>query len=209
MWPIGETPFQKAVACAMRHPVGVGNARYHLGNYSGWNPDGVYLGAFRRDVFEKVGLFDPAAHPNEDAELNLRMTLAGLKIWLDGSLRVTYFPRTSFSSLARQYFLYGRGRRYTTRKHGRMTSWRQAFPIALVAGLAGCFAAAPFFPIALAFPGAYAAGLVVSALAVSCGGRESWGVRLRLIPVFATMHVAWALGYIFRRERSQKQTHFS
>jgi hypothetical protein len=77
-------------------------------------------------------------------------------------------------------------------------------PIALVAGLAGCFAAAPFFPLALAFPGAYAAGLAISALAVPCGGRESWGVRLRLVPVFATMHVAWALGFLFGRELSPK-----
>ena len=200
MWPVGETPFQKAVACAMRHPVGVGNARYHLGNYSGWNPDGVYLGAFRRDVFKKVGFYDPAAHPNEDAEFNLRMSLAGLKIWLDGTLRVTYFPRKSFSSLARQYYLYGRGRRYTTRKHRRMTSWRQAVPIALVIGLAGCFVAAPFFPFALAGPGAYLAGLAVSALAVPCGARESRGVRLRLPPVFVIMHVAWALGFLSRRD---------
>jgi succinoglycan biosynthesis protein ExoA len=200
MWPVGETTFQKAAACAMRHPVGVGDARYHLGNYSGWNPDGVYLGAFRREVFEKVGFYDPAAHPNEDAELNLRMSMAGLKIWLDGTLRVTYFPRKTLFSLARQYFLYGRGRRYTTRKHRRMTSWRQAVPIALVAGLAGCLVAAPFFPPTLAFPGAYLAGLAVSALAVPCGGREPWGVRLRLIPIFATMHVAWALGFLFRRD---------
>lgn len=196
MRPEGETPFQKAVACAMRHPVGVGDARYHLGGYSGWNTEGAYLGAYRRGVFERVGGFDPAAHPNEDAELACRMTRAGMKIWLDGDLRVTYFPRTTLSALARQYFNYGRGRRYTTKKHGRLGSRRQAAPPILLLALAVSFAAAPFFPLALAVPGFYLAGLAAAAFFIPCGSRESAGTRARLIPVFAAMHLAWALGFL-------------
>lgn len=196
MWPEGATPFQKTAACAMRHPAGVGDARYHLGGSSGWSAEGAYLGAYRRGVFEKVGGFDPAAHPNEDAELACRMGKAGLKIWLDGNLRVTYFPRTTLGALARQYFNYGRGRRYTTRKHGRLGSWRQAAPPALLFILAGSLIAAPFFPAALIVPGLYLAGLAAAAFVLPCGTREKLGVKTRLIPVFATMHLAWAAGFL-------------
>jgi len=196
MWPEGDTLFQKAVACAMRHPAGVGDARYHLGRYSGWNKEGAYLGAFRRDVFEKVGGWDPCAHPNEDAELVCRMNRAGLKTWLDGSLRVAYFPRATLTALARQYFNYGRGRRYTTKKHGRLSSWRQAAPLGLLIGLAGSLTAAPFFPAALAIPGVYLAGLTAAAFFIPCGTRETPGVRARLVPVFTTMHIAWAFGFL-------------
>ncbi|WP_333656536.1 glycosyltransferase family 2 protein, partial [Dissulfurispira sp.] len=72
MVPVGETPFQKAVAFCMSHPIGVGNAKFHLGGYSGF-VDTVYLGCFKKNIFEKIGLFDPEMTTNEDAELNLRI----------------------------------------------------------------------------------------------------------------------------------------
>lgn len=199
MWPTGNAPFQKAVACAMRHPAGIGNARHHLGNYTGWTSEGPYLGAFRRDVFDKVGVFDPRAHPNEDADLILRMNAAGLKCWLDATIKVTYFPRSTIAALARQYFQYGRGRRYTTRKHRRLQSLRQAAPLALLFGLVLSLVLSPFHPAFLFFPGSYLAGLCGSALFVPCGKREPLGVRLRLVPVFATMHLVWAFGFLTGR----------
>jgi len=134
MFPQGEDEGQKAIALALSHPVGVGDARWHLGKYKGF-VDTVYLGAFRKSLFDDVGLYDPKAVPNEDAELNLRILKAGKKIYIDGSLKVEYFPRESFKKLAKQYFRYGKGRAYTTLKHKAMTSWRQAAPVALVVGL--------------------------------------------------------------------------
>ena len=43
--------------------------------------DTVFLGAFRRKVFETVGLWDPKAITNEDTELNQRILEAGGKIY--------------------------------------------------------------------------------------------------------------------------------
>ena len=43
----GLTAFERAVACAMRSPIGVGNARFHVGGEAG-AADTVYLGVFRR-----------------------------------------------------------------------------------------------------------------------------------------------------------------
>ncbi|MBW2617832.1 MAG: glycosyltransferase, partial [Deltaproteobacteria bacterium] len=87
MKPKGQSPFQRAVARAMSHPLGVGDARFHLCGFKG-PVDTVYLGAFPAWVFERVGPFDPAAHPNEAAELNLRIRLAGGTIFLDGAIEV-------------------------------------------------------------------------------------------------------------------------
>ncbi|NLE98889.1 MAG: glycosyltransferase, partial [Propionibacterium sp.] len=42
----GVTPFQRAVAVAMRSPVGVGQSRFHVGGAAG-PADTVYLGTFR------------------------------------------------------------------------------------------------------------------------------------------------------------------
>ncbi|MDQ1352345.1 MAG: hypothetical protein QG657_2651, partial [Acidobacteriota bacterium] len=72
MLPKGHSPVQQAIALAMRHPIGVGDAKFHLGNFKGY-VDTVYLGAFRKRIFETVGLFDTNCRTNEDAELNIRL----------------------------------------------------------------------------------------------------------------------------------------
>ena len=50
----GTTAFQRAVGCAMRSRIGVGNARFHVGGEAG-PADTVYLGVFRRAWLEQVG----------------------------------------------------------------------------------------------------------------------------------------------------------
>lgn len=193
MRPKGETPVQKAIAAAMSHPFGVGDARYHLGGYSG-EYEGVYLGAFRREVFETAGLFDPRAVTNEDAELFARIRKQGGKIWLDGDLRVEYFPRRSLKALFSQYFRYGQGRFYTTQKHGRFSSWRQVVPLAHLLLLILSILLAPVFPVLLLYPSIY----LFSALAISLFGKfESapFSIRGFVFLSFIIMHTAWAAGF--------------
>ena len=102
MYPIGETSFQKAIAFCMQHPLGVGDSKFHLGNYSGY-VDTVYLGCFKRDIFEKVGLFDPKMTPNEDAELNLRIIKNGGRVYLNKDIKVYYYPRNRVIKFILQY----------------------------------------------------------------------------------------------------------
>lgn len=194
MWPRGETRAQKAIAAAMSHPLGVGDAKYHLGGYSG-EYEGVYLGAFRKAIFEKVGLFDPEAVTNEDAELYARIRKGGGRIWLDGSLKVIYRPRSSLGALASQYFRYGRGRFATSRKHGGLTSWRQAVPPAHLLLTIASFAAAPWFPWTLFYPAAY----VLAVLGITLFGRFEdvpAGARWKVFFAFVTMHFSWAAGFL-------------
>src|SRR5688572_5036229 len=53
----GVTPFEQAVARAMRSWFGIGPARFHLGGEDG-PVDTVYLGAFRRETLNRVGGYD-------------------------------------------------------------------------------------------------------------------------------------------------------
>ena len=57
MAAVGKTPFEKAVAGAMRSPLGVGASRFHTGGEAGV-VDTVYLGAFRREALLAIGGFD-------------------------------------------------------------------------------------------------------------------------------------------------------
>ncbi|MBM3297967.1 MAG: glycosyltransferase family 2 protein [Candidatus Aminicenantes bacterium] len=212
---------QEGVAVALRHPLGAGDARWRLGRRSGF-VDTVYLGAFRRDLFDAVGLYDTRAVTNQDAELNLRILSDGKKVYLDHTLEVKYYPRKSLRKLAFQYFRYGKGRAYTALKHRKLTSWRQAAPPLLFLGLAVSVIAAFWNPLFLLAPAAY--GISLAAVAVfsrlpnggdhrekektnaashhdleesPAAGNRPVGLRLRLLVAasWAVMHICWAAGF--------------
>lgn len=195
MMPRGHKPVQQAIALAMRHPVGVGNARFHLGNFDGY-VDTVYLGAFRKQIFDTIGLFDTNCQTNEDAELNLRLLKAGWKIYLDSSIQVEYLPRDTFGKLALQYFRYGMGRGYTTLKHRKFTSYRQAIPPLLVTGLLASLGLSIFNRLFLLSWGCYITALTLLALFTWWNRKISIPIRLLMVIAFFIMHTAWGTGML-------------
>jgi len=177
----------------MSHPFGVGNARFHLGNHSGF-VDTVYLGCFKKDIFEKVGLFDPTMTPNEDAELNMRIRKYGGTVYLNSSIRVGYFPRETVTKLTKQYFRYGQGRCRTTKKHRAFTSVRQVIPpvwviLTLVILVMSLFL--KFFILPLL---AYFFILLVVSIYGAYKRRDT-AILLSSV-CFAIMHYAWGVGFL-------------
>ena len=196
----GTTPFECAVASAMSSPFGVGGAKFHSGGSAG-PVDTVYLGVFRRDALERVGLFDETLVRNQDYELNIRLRKAGGIVWFDPELHVTYRPRPTLRALARQYAEYGAWKRHVLTLHPGSLKVRQAIPpVAFVAIVIGLFVAF-WLPIALVVPGLYLAAIAVAATVVGCVGDPRSIVRLSVI--FPTIHMSWAWGFLFgRRARS-------
>jgi len=187
-----RTPFQRALCAALTSPLGVGGARYRSAEAEGF-VDTVFLGAFRRRVFEAVGLWDPGAITNEDAELNQRILDSGGQIYLSRDIVVHYFPRDSFQTLAKQYFKYGRGRARTLLKLGAFPTLRPIVPFALVVGASALILVPPLWPIApLAFAG-YA--LATGAEAVRVG--RSLGARgLPMVwAMFPVLHASHGVGF--------------
>lgn len=195
MLPIGETAIQQSVAWAMQHPVGVGNAKFHLGNFQGY-VDTVYLGAFHKEDLLAVGLFDTNCQTNEDAELNIRLLKAGKKIYLDSNIEVCYLPRDSFGKLAKQYFRYGMGRAYTTIKHKLFTSYRQAAPPILVLGLALALAWSILNPWALLLWLFYFLALQTAAFFTWRKKKIPSSIRFYMGLAFLVMHLSWGCGFI-------------
>ena len=112
----GVTDFQRAVAAAMTSPIGVGQAAFHTGGEEGPAPT-VYLGAFRREVLDRLGGYDETFLRAQDWELNHRIREAGGLVWFTPRMSVTYRPRSTLRALARQYRDYGRWRRVVMREH--------------------------------------------------------------------------------------------
>jgi cellulose synthase/poly-beta-1,6-N-acetylglucosamine synthase-like glycosyltransferase len=144
--PRARSFFQRCVAAALDSPLGIGGSRYRQPDAEGF-VESVWPGAFRRTVFEKIGLFDPHAITNEDAELNQRITSAGGRVYLSRDIVVHYYPRESPRALARQYFKYGQGRARTLLKHGRLLALRPALPFLWLAGEVAMLATWPWHPL--------------------------------------------------------------
>ncbi|MGA7148101.1 MAG: glycosyltransferase family 2 protein [Microbacterium sp.] len=202
----GRTPFQRAVARAYNSPIGLGGGAYHGGAQEG-EAESAYLGVMRRSVLEEVGFFDESIRRGEDWELNLRIRRAGYRVWFDPSLSVTYWPRESWTRLARQFAATGRWRGELVRRFGRGNSLRFFAPPALVATLVAAIivgvlqatgvlsgwwaviASAIYLPIV-----AYA--LLIVAVALGAGGGRGWRDKLWTTAVLPTMHLSWGWGFL-------------
>ncbi|MGQ9798935.1 MAG: glycosyltransferase family 2 protein [Ignavibacterium sp.] len=106
MRKIGSNDFQLAVAYATTSFFGIGDSKIHKIDYNG-ESDHVYLGAWRRNLFNEIGYFDERLIRNQDDEFHYRARSFGKKIYLSSEIISYYYPRKSFSSLFKQYFQYG------------------------------------------------------------------------------------------------------
>jgi glycosyltransferase involved in cell wall biosynthesis len=186
-----KTPFQRALCALLTSPLGVGGAKYRSADAEGF-VDTVFLGAFRRKIFETVGLWDPKAITNEDAELNQRILESGGQIYLSRDIVVHYYPRDSYKTLAKQYYKYGRGRARTLLKLGTVPTIRPFIPFIMTAGAATLLLVPPLWPLAPVAFATYA--LATGAEAVRVGK----GLGPKAIPLvwemFPALHVSHGVG---------------
>ena len=183
MTAVGTGAVARAVAAATSSPFGVGGARFHYSPREEW-VDTVYMGAWPRDVLDRIGGFDPEMVRDQDDELNYRLREQGGRILLSPRIRSRYFNRSSFRSLARQYAQYGFWKVRVMQKHPREMRPRQFAPPAFVAARAGL----------AALSGAY---LAAALAATAAAGRRSPAKDLPLLPaVFAVLHLSYGAGFL-------------
>jgi len=192
MAAIGTTRFERAVAAAMRSPLGVGASRFHTGGKAG-AVDTVYLGAFRREALLAIGGFDERFTRAQDWELNFRLRENGGLVYFDPRLHVTYRPRSTVKALAKQYFEYGRWRRVVSRRHIGTINFRYLAPPTALVGIALSLVlgitVAPIFYLPTAI---YLAFVLLASIRIASSAIEF----LTLLLVIPTMHFSWGAGFI-------------
>jgi glycosyltransferase involved in cell wall biosynthesis len=188
----GISNFEKAVARAMRSPLGVGASRFHTGGAAG-EVDTVYLGAFKRDAINQAGGFDERYTRAQDWELNHRLRKNGGLIYFDPRLQVTYRPRPNLRKLAKQYFQYGTWRRVVSRSHSGTINMRYlAPPVTLLGCAISLLAGSLIHPILYIPLAVYGLFVAVSAALISRSVRE----LISLLAIIPTMHFTWGAGFI-------------
>ena len=123
------TPLQKAIALARSSRLGHHPESFIYSNEAQFVPAKSVAVAYRRRLFDQVGMFDETFDAHEDGEFNYRCDQAGLKCYLAPKLTVLYHPRNSLSALFKQMVRYGpRASAVLTKAPGIV------FPVGLCAG---------------------------------------------------------------------------
>ncbi len=200
---IGSSPFGKAVALATSTPFGVGGARFHYSDQEEW-VDTVYMGAWPRRVFEKIGLFDEELVRDQDDEFNYRLRRQGGRILLSPAIRSEYIVRSSPRALWHQYYQYGYWKVRVLQKHPLQMRLRQFAPPTFVfllffsTLLVLLSFAHPLFsilgPLACIIPGLY---LITNLLAsIWTASKHHWDSLMFLPFSFAILHISYGLGFL-------------
>ena len=191
----GITNFERAVATAMRSPLGVGSAKFHTGGSAGY-VDTVYLGVFKREALLAAGGFDERFTRAQDWELNFRLRENGGKIYFDPKLKVTYRPRRTIRALAKQYFEYGRWRRVVTSTHKGTINYRYLAPPITVLGVFASLVGSLFNSMLILPAAVYLLFTFLAAIMIGKSASE-----MRYLPfVLFTMQMSWGVGFLTSRK---------
>ncbi|MDU6807956.1 MAG: glycosyltransferase family 2 protein [Clostridium sp.] len=89
----------ESIAIMLSSKFGVGNSQFRTNGVSGY-VDTVPFGAFRKEVFDKLGGYDERLTRNQDNEMNFRIRNNGGKIYLSDEIRFSYYCRDSIKSIS-------------------------------------------------------------------------------------------------------------
>ena len=153
--------------------------------------------AYRREVFDRIGLFDERFDACEDCEFNYRIDQTEMSCYFTPDVAVRYKPRSSIFGLGKQMFRYGRGRIRMAKKHPKSFSWKMFLPALFITGiLSGGVLACFFSLIAFAWFAALALYATIIGLeSVRLSVRYCFPQGLVLFPlIFLTIHFAAGVG---------------
>ncbi len=132
--PAKDTNICHAIAICSSHWFGVGNSAHKIGVNLYKQVDTVPFGCYRREVFDKIGLFDEDLIRNQDDEFNARLINNGGKIFII-PLIIQYTARDTLFKMCKMYYQYGLFKPLVNKKLGHPATVRQFFPAFFVTGL--------------------------------------------------------------------------
>lgn len=198
--PANDSLEARAVALCSSDGFGIGNAEYKVSNKKEpYEVDTVPFGCYKREVFEKIGLFDSDLTRNQDDEFNARLIQSGGKIFLIPTLKIEYFARENLKKMRQMFYQYGYFKPLVNLKLKKPATLRQFVPPLFVLFL--------FFGTMLSFVGTLFFCLFFSVLTlyVLLNAVVSYKIakrekNLRLFPYlvegFFFIHLSYGLGYL-------------
>ncbi len=198
--PANDTLVAKSIALALKNPFGMGNSLFRTGLSEIKQVDTVPFGCFKKEIFEKIGVFDTDLIRNQDDEFNARIIQNGGKIFLLPDLIIKYFARDTFKKTGKMFYQYGLFKPLVNKKLKHPATLRQfvppAFVLYIVLGLI-------FSLIIPKIYIAYVIGLILYFSAsfkvalLTAIQQKSYLLLLTLPTIFFIIHTSYGIGYLY------------
>ena len=195
--PGKNTAVGKAIAAATSCVFGVGNARFRLRGPE-QEVDTVPFGAYRREIFDEIGLYDERLVRNQDIELNSRIRKAGGHIIISPEMKLSYYNRATYTGLWQQSFNNGLWNPYTVWLVGSSLSLRHFVPMFFVLGLIAVTVGAFFSSLIEWMLLGYALLYLAACFAFSIQrAHQTKTSTLLIVCSFVVLHIAYGLGSLW------------
>jgi glycosyltransferase involved in cell wall biosynthesis len=195
--PAGDGAIARAIALAMSHPLGVGTSYFRIGTSAPRWVDTIAFFCLRRDIFDRVGMFDETLIRHQDGEFNARLIKAGGRVLLLPDVTSEYYARGTLGQAARMFQQYGYFKPLVAKMLGRFMTVRQLVPPGFVLALATTAIASVFWRPALyalaAVAGSYLA--VVLGASIQAALKQGPRVGAALSITLPTIHVCYGFGF--------------
>jgi glycosyltransferase involved in cell wall biosynthesis len=185
----------RIIAAILSSRFGVGNAAFRTGMKEGW-VDTVPYGAYRKEIFDRCGIYDEDLVRAQDSELHARIRHNGGRIYQTPELVTYYYPVSTFQALWRKAFQDGSWQMLAAAKNPQSIALRRFAPVFMVLLIAGLGLMTILFPATWAAIAVFA--LLYFFAGVYFAPAQSGGTgplpRI-LLPLFSfPFHVCYGMG---------------
>lgn len=197
--PCGPSAKELAIAEALSSSFGMGNSYFRIGCDKVKQVDTVPFGCFKREVFDKVGLYDNELIRNQDDELNGRIVKNGGKIYLIPNIVTKYYARDKISKVRKMFYQYGLYKPLVNKKLGAPATIRQFFPLVFVLGLIfGAILSCLSWIIAVMYLSVIMLYLLLACYFTFKSVKKTGKISLFLYQplTYLTVHVSYGWGYL-------------
>jgi cellulose synthase/poly-beta-1,6-N-acetylglucosamine synthase-like glycosyltransferase len=199
--PREKTVTGLAIVKCLGHRFGVGNSYFRVHPDRPKWVDTVFGGCYRREVFDRIGLFNEALVRGQDMEFNRRLQREGGRILLVPDIVSTYYARSEFGSFWKHNWINGVWAVLPFLYSPIVpVSIRHLVPMVFVLSLIGSAIAAMIWPpgfwILLVLAGTYGFANLTSSFSVAWQQRDMRFFFLMPL-VFGALHMGYGLGSLW------------
>lgn len=126
---IGSGLIDSAIAKCLGSKFGVGSSHRTHRSPDPKECDTLLFGAWRREVFDLVGVFDESFIRGQDLEHNIRIVKAGMNVVQLPAKSITYYARNSFGKLFKMMIQYSSVKPAIINKHKVFPGVRSLIPL--------------------------------------------------------------------------------
>jgi len=204
--PGADTSMARAIAMAVSHSFGIGDAKYRLGSEleesdAQEEVDTVAFACFRKSLWSELNGFDEDLLTNEDYDFNYRTRARGGRVVLDRLAHCDYFARPTLAKLASQYFRYGAWKARMISRQPTSIKLRHVVAPAFVASLTlltigGFWRGIAWQMLALELA-TYVMAAVFFGFRAVRNNRASASLVLLMPLAFLTIHFSWGTSFLW------------